>query len=261
MWGRILESFAETFGVTRRVRPVVFTLVVGVSALLLTLSFAEGGPRGIVALIFLLAVFVGASLQVLRARAALWKAATEKLGPWTDAPLRDPDLPPTALALHSLARAVSQARHGAFVDAGRTLDTVDRDKLRPDEERLFAATRAMVALGLGDTRLAAKEAAKALPTKSEEIDLALGRVLITDAWTNAERLRAIDSAWAAEGVPRGTKDPLPRLRAIVRLRVETEALDAIETWEAKELADEARAVGDEALAADLEARVRPAAYR
>jgi hypothetical protein len=47
----------------------------------------------------------------------------------------------------------------------------------------------------------------------------------------------------------------------VRLRIDTSAIEGLESWEAKELADEARAIGDEALAADLESKIRPAAYR
>ncbi len=59
----------------------------------------------------------------------------------------------------------------------------------------------------------------------------------------------------------GTKDALPRLRAIVRLRIDTSIIEGLEAWEAKSLADEARAVGDEALAADLESKSRAAPYR
>ncbi len=264
MWSLVFESFAEAFGVTRRVRWLVFAIVIGVSLLFTAVSLAEGGPRGLFAVALLLALGVSASVQVLRARATLWRAARGKLDDPSQPPPAgrdDHDVAPTTLALVRLARAVNEARRGAFLDASHTLDTVDRGRLRPDEERLFDATRALVALGAGDTARAAQHAAKALPTTSEDIDAHLGRTLVADAWADADRLRALDDGWAAQGVTSGTRRPLPRLRAIVRLRIDTSAIEALEPWEAKELADEARAVGDEALAADLESKIRPAAYR
>ena len=264
MWGQVFESFAEAIGVTRRVRPFVFAAVVGVSLVLTAVSLAEGGPRGLFAVALLLALGLGASAQVLRARAALWRAARGRLDDPKQAPPAgrdDPDLAPTTLTLQRLARAVNEARRGAFVDASRTLDTVDRGRLRPEEERLVDAARALVSLGVGDTARAAHQASLALPTTSEDIDAMLGRALVADAWGDAERLRGIDEGWAAQGVTSGTRRPLPRLRAIVRLRIDVDAMEALESWEAKELADEARAVGDEALAADLEAKIHPAAYR
>lgn len=264
MWGLILESIAETFGVTRRVRTGVFVFVVLVSLVFTALSLAEGGPRGLLVVALLLALAAGAATQILRARATLWRAARSSLDDRDQRPPEgrgDDDLAPTAVALYRLARAVNEARRGAFMDAARTLDTVDRDKLRLEEDRLFHATRAMVALGLGDLPHAAREAERALPTTSEDIDVHLGRALVADAWSSADRLRAIDRSWAAHGVLPGTKNPLPRLRAIVRLRIDTSTIEGVEPWQAKELADEARAVGDEALAIDLESRIRPAAYR
>ncbi len=263
MWGTVLESIAETFGVTRRTRTGVFAFVVLTSLLFMILSLVEGGPRGLFVVVLLLAFATGAATQILRARATLWRAARSSLEDRAQRPPDgdDDDLAPTAIALYRLARAVNQARRGAFMDAARTLDTVDRDKLRPDEERLFHASRALVALGIGDVPHAAREAERALPTTSEDIDVHLGRALIADAWSSADRLRAIDQSWAEHGVLPGTKNPLPRLRAIVRLRIDTSTIEGIEPWQAKDLADEARAVGDEALAIDLESRVRPAAYR
>lgn len=264
MSGLIFESFAEAFGVTRRTRPYVFALVIGVSLLFLAVSFAQEGPQGFFAVLVLFVFCMFAAVGVLRARAALWRAARLRLDDPKQLPLPDDGAdnpPPTTLALRRLARAVNDARRGAFVDASRTLDSVERDRLRPEEERLFEAARGLAALGLGDVARAAQHAAKALPTSSEEIDVHLGRALVADAWGDADRLRAIDEGWAAQGVPSGTRLSLPRLRAIVRLRIDTGAIEGLESWQAKELADEARAIGDEALAADLESKIRPAAYR
>lgn len=263
MWGLLFESCAEAFGLTRRVRPFVFVLVVGLGLGLTTLSFAEGGPRGLIALGLVLALVGSSAAQVLAARRALWRAARagadEAAGEWSGGEYRD--LAPTAQTLHALARAVTEAKRGKHLEASYTLRRVDRGRLRLDEERLFDATRAMVSLGLGEMKRAALQAVSALPTTIAEIDAELGRTVVAEAWRDPDRLRDIDEVWAAQGIRPGTKQPLPRLRAIVRLRIDAEARDALETWEARALADEARAIGDEALAADLESRARPTAYR
>lgn len=264
MWSHVFESFAEVFGVTRRVRPAVFALVAGLGVLLCALSFAEGGPRGIVALLVILFLGITASTQVLRARRALWRAARLGLEDPAQRPRltgEERDMPPTTRALWQLARAVDEARRGAALEAAHHLDGLDRELLRDEERRLFDATRALIALMMGDADRAAALARRALPTGCDEIDVMLGRALVTSAWSDAERLRAIDEEWAASGVESDARQPLPRLRSILRLRIEAGAVEALESWEAKALADEARAIGDEALAADLEARVRPTAYR
>ncbi len=264
MWSFLLETAAEAFGVTRRTRVWVFAGVVVGALGLTTLAFAEGGPRGLVALVVLAALGFTAASHVVVARRNLWRAARGNVETLDRSVLEGPplrDLPPTSAALHALTRAVTFARLGRFLDATATLDLVDTSRLREDEERLLAATRAMVSLGLGEFKLAAEQARRALPTLSEDIDEQLGRALIAEAWRDPERLRSIDEAWAESGVSCGMRFALPRLRAVVRLRIDETALDATEPWEAKALADEARAIGDEALAADLEARVRPTAYR
>lgn len=242
----------------------MFVLVVGLGLGLTALSFAEGGPRGLFALALVLVLVASSAIHVLAARKALWRAARADLARPGDAlePRADHgDLAPTALTLHTLAKAVGEARRGKFLDASITLRKVDPTRLRDDEERLFDATRAMVSLGLGERRRAADQAVAALPTTVTDIDAELGRTVIAEAWRDPDRLREIDEVWAAQGVIAGTRHPLPRLRAIVRLRIDADAREGLESWEAKVLADEARAIGDEALAADLESRGRPTAYR
>jgi len=264
MWGLLFESFAEAFGVTRRTRPLVFVVIVAASLGLSVLAFAERGPRGLFVLFLLLVLGAWSSLQVLRARTATWRAARLPLADTRQPPrpdVGDRELPPTVAALWRLARAVDEVRRGKFVDAADTLENLDRLRLRPDEERLLDGTRAMISLGLGDPHRAAQLAARALPTSSEDIDIHLGRALVSEAWSDPATLRTIDEGWAARGVLPGVRDALPRLRAIVRVRIETEAAAGLEAWEAKALADEARALGDETMAADLEARGRPTAYR
>lgn len=262
MWDWIFESFAECMGVTRKPRPGVMLLFGLLTLSVLTVAFIETGTRGVLALGLVLALAVLSSIQVLRARAALFRAAR--------APLTDPkqrpalsglDLPPTARSLYQLANAVDRARRGETIEASTTLDRVDRDRLRPPEIRLFFAARALVSLSLADGRRAAHDAARALPTGCDDLDFQLGRALVADAWSDAERLMRIDESWASEGVAPGVKDALPRLRAIMRLRIDPTVLDGVASWDAKALADEARAVGDEALAADLEAKSHPSVYR
>jgi hypothetical protein len=98
----------------------------------------------------------------------------------------------------------------------------------------------------------------ALPTGSEDLDACLGRTLLADAWNDPWRLQAIHGAWSRAGVEHG---PLARLSRLVQLRIDERALDRLEPPAARDLADEARAVGDDALAAELDARSRPNAYR
>lgn len=262
MWDWLFECCAEVLGVTRRMRAIVLVPIAGLSLWLSVVALLEGGPRGLLVLFALLALALTASLPVMRARTALWNAARLPLADPKQPPDRDgADLPPTARALYALAGAVNEARRGGFLDAAHSLEKLDRDRLRPEEDRLFDAARAMVSLGLGDPRRAAALAARALPTSSEDLDFQLGRMMVAQAWSDADRLRKIDATWATAGVTPGTKDALPRLRAIVRLRIDTSTIEGLETWEAKSLADEARAVGDEALAADLESKSRAAPYR
>ncbi len=260
MLGLLLERLAEAFGLTRRTRPLTMLLVFGVSLALVALMFAEGGPNGLFALALLLALPAVAAWQVLSARSALWRAATRGLDhPGEGA--ASADHPPTARALRLLARAVDEARRGRLAEAERALVDVDRARLRDEELRLLAATHAMVAFDRGDAPAAAEQADRALPTQSEDIDAQLGRAVVADAWGDADRLRALDDAWAARGVEQGSLRPLPRLRALVRLRIDTSAIETLTAADAKALADEARAIGDESLAADLEARGRASAYR
>lgn len=262
MWDWLFETFAGVAGVTRKARSLATVAVALLGLWLCLLVIAEAGPRGLLAFGALLALTYVAAMQVVRARADLFRTARlplAELGPPSERP--GLDLPPTARSLRALAWALERARRGDCFDAAEVLEKVERDHLLPAELRLYSAARALVALGLGDADRAAVHADRALPTTSEELDFLLGRMLVSEAWSDADRLRRIDHTWAAEGVATGTRTALPRLRALVRLRIDTSAIEGIETWEARSLADEARAVGDDALAADLESRARPTAYR
>ncbi|MEZ4302409.1 MAG: hypothetical protein R3B70_46205 [Polyangiaceae bacterium] len=259
----LFEILAEILGVARKRRPILlipFVLGILIFALI---AFVRVGYQAIPGVGVGLFFFVVPAVQVLRARSALWRSARAPVLDLRDPPTEEAarDLPSTARALTYLTIGVTHVRRGKLADADSALELIDRDLLLPDEERLFDGARAMLALGMGSPVRAASLASKALPTRVADFDLPLGRALVTDAWDDPDRLRSIDETWATSGVTPGTRDALPRLRAIVRLRIDDELRDALEPWEAKALADEARAVGDSALATDLESRSRPTAYR
>ncbi len=149
-------------------------------------------------------------------------------------------------------------RRARYAEAGGLVPQIHRDLLRSEELQLLDAVRAMISMGLGSTHRAAQQAVAALPTGSEELDACLGRTVISDAWDDPVRLRAIGAAGERAGVVRG---PLGRLLGLVRLRIDTRGLEEIKAPEARELSDEARAIGDDELASELDARPRPNAYR
>ncbi|MFT3774746.1 MAG: hypothetical protein QM820_56065 [Minicystis sp.] len=260
VWELILEQCADMFGVTVRSRLgqlVLFCAVIFVIGLVLLLRWGLGS---LVLPALLLGVAVAAARQVTAMREATWRAACHEL----DAPgqrpadVRGQVLAPTAASLAWLATAVDHVRRGEYAAAGELLPQIERARLRAEEVQLLDAVRAMVSLGLGSTHHAAKQAVVALPTGSADLDACLGRTLLADAWDDPQRLRAIHAAWTQAGVKHG---PLARLSTLTRLRIDTRALDAVDPPEARELADEARALGDDALAAELDMRSRPAAYR
>jgi hypothetical protein len=74
------------------------------------------------------------------------------------------------------------------------------------------------------------------------------------------RLGAIDDAWERAGIALEGEGPLPRLRRLLRAR--DAGADAWPVDEARALAEEAEAVGDEVLASELRARAHAGrAYR
>jgi hypothetical protein len=253
---RILEWCADIFGVTvhsklgQLVGSCFLVLVVG---LVLCMRW---GAAGCVVPALLLASSVMAARRVEAARREVWRAASDDLG---ERPARVPRglVGPTAASLLRLAEAVRAARQARYPEADSLAEEVQRDLLRPEEVQLLDAVRAMVSMGLGATARAAQQAVVALPTGSEDLDTCLGRALVRDAWNDPGRLDAIQRAWEEAGVEGG---PLSRLRILVRIRLDAEHLEAVETPEARALSDEARAIGDDELAAELDARSRPA-YR
>jgi len=260
VWEALIELSAGMFGVTVQSRLGQLVLFCAALFVLGVTLAVRWGPAGLVVPFGLLALAVAGARQVSAARDAVWRAACFPLDARRQRPddLRGRVLAPTAASLALLAAAVDLVRRGCFADATDLLSPIRGELLRPEEHQLLGAVRAMISVGLGSTDRAAQEAARALPTGSEDLDTTLGRALLADAWDDPERLRAIHAAWARAGVSHG---PLARMAALTRVRIDAGALEQVAARDARDLADEARAIGDEALAAELDARGRPTAYR
>jgi hypothetical protein len=267
VWAWLAELCADVFAATHRARPAPRLRVYAGLAFLVVgsaVGYASSGLRGLVpaGLLALFALVLAG--EVLSARESVVRAALLPLDQPGQRPRRraiDRFTAPSAVTLNALAAAIDSARRGRFAEANDLCRLVQRDLLHPAEARLLDATRAMVSLGLGDRRRAAQQAAAALPTGCAEIDATVGRAILAEAWMVEERLRAIDAAWGAAGVGEACDDVLPRLRALVRARLDPPSIAALPAVAAQELADEARALGDLELASELAARGRSGAYR
>jgi hypothetical protein len=264
MWELLLEWCADIFGETMRSRLGHLIVACGGILMLGVLLVERWGLFGSLVPALLLAFAVITARDVSRARDALWRTACLGIDQPRQAPAEGFEgrlLAPTAIALYRLAAAVNDVRRGSYMEASDRLPWIERDKLRPEEVQLLEAVRAMISLGLGDMWRAAQQAAGALPTGIDELDVSLGRALLSDAWNAPERLRAIDRAWDRAGVGRDPDQSLARLARLAKVRLDARLLDQIRGPEARNLSDEARALGDEELAAELEARSRARAYR
>lgn len=259
MWETIIEWCADLFGVTVHSR--LGQLVVFVAGIFLVgvLLAARWGYGSLIVPVGLLGLSVAAARQVSRARDELWRAACLDLGDPEQRPPERPKLQaPTAAALTGLAAAVDLVRRTRYAAAGEIVPQIQRDLLRAEEVQLLDAVRAMISLGLGEPSRAASQAAAALPTGSADLDACLGRMLVADAWHNLARLGAIHAAWQRTGVKDG---PISRLSTLMRLRFDERELEHVPQDLVRDLAEDARAVGDDALASELEIRARANAYR
>lgn len=166
---------------------------------------------------------------------------------------------PEVVATRYVTVAVDAARRGDFALADDAIRLVERGLVGRRDLRLLAAARALVSLGLGDEERAARLAVLAVPTRSAELDARLGRSVVTRAWSSTPRLAAIDRAWAEAGVLGSRDDVLGRLRRLLRVRLDPTLIDELPPREAELLAEEARGVADDELAARL--RIRAARSR
>lgn len=264
MWGLLLEGCVRIFGLTARPRADQLVGACLGLALLGLLCLEVWGPAGLLVPASLLLLGAAAALQVVQARDAAWRAASLHL----DDPRQRPDpsaiksaVTPTADTLRRLGVALDDVRRGRYAAAHEALPRIERAHLRPDEARLLDAAHALTALGLGNMRVAAQHAAAAIPTGSEELDASLGRAVLAESWSEPERLRVIQTEWESAGITPDQDGALARLHRLTRLRIDVRLLEDVSATEARALSTEARAVGDEDLAADLEARARENAYR
>lgn len=257
----LLEWCADVFGMTVRSKLGQLLLFCGFMFAIGMVLSARWGLDAWIVPILLTALSVAAARQVSAARDAVWRAGCLGLEDPAQHPsqaLRGRAVAPTAAALARLAEAVDLVRRGSYARAIELLPLIPRDLLRPEEAQLVDAVRAMISLGLGARDRAARQAVTALPTGSPDLDVCLGRTMITEAWNDPPRLRAIRAAWERAGVDGG---PLERLTRLTRLRIDTEGLSKLAAQDARDLSDEARAIGDDELAAELAARGRQTAYR
>jgi len=261
VWTWLLERCLDLFGLLGRSRAAQ---VLALSTLVIAVAFVYRERWGLPGLMVpgLIVLFAATvARDVAKAREALWDAACSELDERKEreTPLVDSALTPqTAITLHHLAQAVVAVRRGRYMVAHELLPTIDRSRLRADEMRLFEAVKAMISLGLGDVSRATRRAIVALPTGSDALDMRLGRLVITDAWNAPLRLKKITQAW---GTSEATGASLSRLTQVARFRLNPAALEEVTRDEAGALAEEARAIGDEGLATELDAMVRVHAYR
>lgn len=262
MWAFFHELCADAFGLTKKGRALASALLIVGTLLVGLVLTVERGPIGLIGAVALVVIALVAARQVTAARAALWRAACLSLDhPWQKPSTLLPGGGPTEQSLRQLAAALDAVRRADFATAQSAIACVERPLLLEEEAQLLDAAHAMISLGLGESERAAQRAVVALPTGSEDLDTSLGRTMIASAWRDAVRLRAIDGAWGRAGIGRDDVEPLGRLRRLVRVRLDPNQMDTLGREDAKALSDEARAVGDDELAAELESRARPTAYR
>jgi hypothetical protein len=260
----LFEVCARIFGLTTRPRNLLLVAACFGLGLFGVIGLEIWGRAGLLAPAVLVLLGGVAALQVVDARDAAWRAACLPLGDPRQLPrpaVVTSPLAPTAVALHRLGVALDDVRRGRYFAAHQVLPRIDRALLRPEEARLLEAVRALISLSLGDTRTAAQQALAAIPTRSEELDACLGRAVIAESWHQPDRLSAIRTEWESAGISPDQDSTLARLQRLTRVRVDVRLLEGISAIEARALSAEARAVGDEDLAADLEARARKSAYR
>jgi hypothetical protein len=258
VWALLAEWCADAFAATNRDRTRL-AVVIGLAAS--APLWARWGWRGVVPVTLLAVVAFVVARDVVKARASVESAAHLPLADPRQEPeeaggREDPLAAHTTVALRRLAAAINAARRGRYMEAHDLVPRIDRARLRAREIQLLDAVRAMVSIGLGDDHRAAQQAIEVLPTGSDELDACLGRAIIADAWTSPDRLRVIDSAWTQAGVELDGQGALTRLRRLVRVRTGQRELDQLATAEARALCDDARAIGDEELAVELDLQAR-----
>jgi hypothetical protein len=257
---QLSEWCAEMYGVTATSRFARLAIFAGLLFVLGAFLVVRWGMLGQLGPALLLLLSVRPARDVVEARRGLWRTACAPLGTRSQRPgdIRGRVLGVTALSLRQLAIAVDDVRGGRFAVATDALRLVDAEKLRQEERQLLNAVAAVVLLGLGNDRDAARKASLALPPRSDNLDTCLGRTLLAEAWRDTAQLASIDEAWSQAGP---SSPPLRRLQRLVRLRIDPRLLDGVLPDEARALSCEAQALGDGDLAADLAVRSQERNHR
>lgn len=256
VWETLMELCAGMLGATQRKRTGALVLFnVALCLLTLRLVLVEGPLALVVPLLATVAIALP-PVHVILTRSRLWRTAGLTLDTAAQRPPAEGGAlgGHTSRSLRALTILVDRVRHGDHAGAEELVREVDRDLLRPEELALLDAARSLIlAVGLGGAGRVARRA-----VLGADADVSFARTLFAGAWRDGDRLVALLGAWPAAPAQRGTYARLPRL---ARLASAPEDLRGVERAEARELAEEARALGDDGLAAELDALARPAAYR
>jgi hypothetical protein len=257
----LLEWCASLLGVTSQSR---LGQLVAVSFALFAIGlvlFLRWGPAGWAMVAMILALIATAARRVTAARDALWRATRLALDDPRQRPPPAAVSPPSAVTLGRLAKAVDALRRDQPELAEDFLYSVDRRRLRPDEVQLLEAARIATTLGIGEVKSAVQQAVGALPSGCDDLDARLGRAVVGDAWEDPARLRTIAEAWARAGVDRAEEGTLARLYWLMQMRLGAAPPAHLGAEGTRALSSEARAIGDEDFAAELEADAHGVAYR
>ena len=168
--------------------------------------------------------------------------------------------PPPAIAVRRLTDAVDAVRRGRYVDATDLLPRIDTLDLRAEGEATPAGSSSHDLRGARRFERVLQYSA-ALPTGSDDLDSVLGRAIVAARHRPCIPSREHRSSVENGGCSDGRRGPLSRLRTLIGLRREPSSLALLGLTELRELALEARAVGAERFAVELEIAIRRSAYR
>lgn len=184
-----------------------------------------------------------------RARARLIEAATRAVDESTaldPAHVRAPAILPSR-ALGFLAVSTDAARRGDVATAAAAVRYIEAAFLEPDERRLLAGVRAIIADRTGDRGEAARLALEAFPTGAPDIDERLGRIFAERSWHDATKLSRAYDQWLGCGFLPEVESPIGRLLMLIDVKLGR--LDpASVPHDVRLLEAEARSLGDRELA-------------
>ncbi len=198
-------------------------------------------------LIFPLGVMLVRAVDIARMRKRLRQVARNPA-------CQEPDLPhdlrvrsPTIEALWTVARCWTLVRRGSPASVEPTADSIERSMLDREARGLLDAAQALAAWELGNRTEAVRFAALAVPTRIPEVDRPVGLVLLADAWHDEKRLRTLRGGWKNDAGALGELALLIDLQSMSATQ-RAETLSGLDSALIAILSEDARAVGDRALA-------------